>query len=54
MAPHVTETTVSPRSASATPDALLEVENLGVRAEPEPKEELRHEQRHMMARAIDP
>jgi hypothetical protein len=44
----------SARSTSAAPDALLEVEHLRLRAEPEPKEELRHEQRHMMASAIDP
>jgi hypothetical protein len=38
-----------PRSAPAAPDALLEVEHLGPRAEPELQQEDRRNQRNVMA-----
>ena len=45
----------SPRSASAAPDAPLEIRHLGLTVEPEPPQELRRQQRHVMAGgAIDP
>ena len=39
----------SPSSASPAPNALLEVEHLGLRAEPEPQQKFRRQQRDVMA-----
>jgi hypothetical protein len=40
---------LSLRIASAAPDAPFEIEYLSLRAEPEPPQELRRQQRHVMA-----
>jgi hypothetical protein len=48
--PHLIETTARPpRCASAAPDAQLDIKHLGLRTEPEPEQEVRREQRDVIA-----
>jgi hypothetical protein len=37
------------RSAAAAPDAILEIEDLGLRDQPEPQQKFRRQQRDVMA-----